>query len=55
MGGLVFSNSPAVSWLWGNSPVDFRTPTLLDFPAFTVFATNYPACKPAGDLERPII
>ena len=45
MGGLAFSNSPAVSWLWGNSPVDFRTSTLLDFPAFTVFATNYPAYK----------
>jgi branched-subunit amino acid ABC-type transport system permease component len=29
----------------GNSPVDFRSPTLLDFPAFTVFATNYPAYK----------
>jgi branched-chain amino acid transport system permease protein len=42
---LAFSNSPAVSWLWGNSPVNFRTPTLLDFPAFTVFATNHPAYK----------
>ena len=35
-------------------PVDFRVPTLLDFPAFTVFATNYPAYKlfMLADLDR---
>src|SRR5258707_13446229 len=30
---------------WGKAPVDFRVPALLDFPAFTVFATNSPAYK----------
>jgi len=29
----------------GKSPVDYRVPALLDFPAFTVFSTNYPAYK----------
>ena len=31
--------------IWGKSPVDFRVPPLLDFPAFTIFSTNYPAYK----------
>ena len=31
--------------IWGKAPADFRVPSLLDFPAFTVFATNYPAYK----------
>ena len=32
-------------WSGARRPVDFRVPALLDFPAFTVFATNYPAYK----------
>ncbi|HXE68388.1 MAG TPA: branched-chain amino acid ABC transporter permease [Hyphomicrobiaceae bacterium] len=43
--GLAFVIEELVQIVWGKSPVDFRTPTLLDFPAFTVFATNYPAYK----------
>lgn len=31
--------------IWGKSPVDFRVPPALDFPAFTIFSTNYPAYK----------
>jgi branched-chain amino acid transport system permease protein len=31
--------------IWGKSPVDYRVPRLLDFPAFTIFSTNYPAFK----------
>jgi branched-chain amino acid transport system permease protein len=31
--------------IWGRSPVDYRVPALLDFPAFTIFSTNYPAYK----------
>jgi branched-chain amino acid transport system permease protein len=31
--------------IWGKSPVDYRVPASLDFPAFTVFSTNYPAYK----------
>ena len=34
-----------VQIIWGKSPVDFRVPPLLDFPAFTIFSTNYPAYK----------
>ena len=43
--GLAFVIEELVQIVWGKSPVDFRVPALLDFPAFTVFATNYPAYK----------
>lgn len=43
--GLAFVLEEIVQMIWGKSPVDFRVPALLDFPAFTVFATNYPAYK----------
>ena len=43
--GLAFVMEEVVQIIWGKSPVDFRVPTLLDFPAFTIFATNYPAYK----------
>jgi branched-chain amino acid transport system permease protein len=43
--GLAFVIEEVVQIVWGKSPVDFRVPALLDFPAFTVFATNYPAYK----------
>jgi branched-chain amino acid transport system permease protein len=43
--GLAFVIEEVVQIIWGKSPVDFRVPVLLDFPAFTVFATNYPAYK----------
>jgi branched-chain amino acid transport system permease protein len=43
--GLAYVIEEVVQMIWGKSPVDFRVPTLLDFPAFTVFATNYPAYK----------
>jgi branched-chain amino acid transport system permease protein len=43
--GLAFVIEEVVQIIWGKSPVDFRVPALLDFPAFTVFATNYPAYK----------
>jgi len=31
--------------VWGKLPADYRVPPLLDFPAFTVFASSYPAFK----------
>jgi Branched-chain amino acid ABC-type transport system, permease components len=34
-----------VQIIWGKSPVDYRVPPLLNFPAFTIFSTNYPAFK----------
>src|SRR5579872_3902762 len=43
--GLAYAIEQVVSMIWGKSPVDYRTPPLLDFPAFTIFATSYPAYK----------
>jgi branched-chain amino acid transport system permease protein len=43
--GLAFVIEEIVAMIWGRSPLDFRIPTELDFPAFRVFATNYPAYK----------
>lgn len=43
--GLAFAIEEVVQIIWGKSPVDFRVPAILDFPAFTVFSTNYPAYK----------
>jgi branched-chain amino acid transport system permease protein len=43
--GLAFVIEELVQIFWGKSPLDFRVPALLDFPAFRVFATNYPAYK----------
>jgi len=43
--GLAYVIEEVVQMIWGKAPVDFRVPSLLDFPAFTVFATNYPAYK----------
>jgi branched-chain amino acid transport system permease protein len=43
--GLAFVIEELVEIFWGKSPLDFRVPALLDFPAFRVFATNYPAYK----------
>jgi branched-chain amino acid transport system permease protein len=43
--GLAFAIEEIVQIIWGKSPVDFRVPALLDFPAFTIFSTNYPAYK----------
>jgi len=34
-----------VQMIWGKGPVDYRIPRSLDFSAFTVFSTNYPAYK----------
>ena len=43
--GLAFVIEEVVQIIWGKSPVDFRIPPLLDFPAFTIFSTNYPATR----------
>jgi len=43
--GLAFAIEEVVQMIWGKSPVDFRVPEALDFPAFTIFSTNYPAYK----------
>ncbi len=43
--GLAYVIEEVVQIVWGKLPVDYRVPAALDFPAFTVFATNYPAYK----------
>ncbi len=43
--GLAYVIEELVQMAWGKLPVDFRVPALLDFPAFRIFATNYPAYK----------
>lgn len=43
--GLAFIIEELVQMVWGKLPVDYRVPALLDFPAFTVFSTQYPAFK----------
>src|SRR6185312_8259709 len=43
--GLTFIIQELVQMVWGKLPVDYRVPPSLDFPAFTVFSTQYPAFK----------
>jgi branched-chain amino acid transport system permease protein len=43
--GLTFVIQELVQMVWGKLPVDYRVPPSLDFTAFTVFSTNYPAYK----------
>lgn len=43
--GLTFIITELVEMIWGKLPVDYRTPPSLDFSAFTMFASNYPAFK----------
>lgn len=43
--GLAFVVEEVVQMLWGRLPVDYRVPPSLDFTAFTIFSTNYPAYK----------
>ena len=43
--GLALVIEEVVQIVWGRAPLDFRVPARLDFPAFTIFSTNYPAYK----------
>jgi len=43
--GLAYVIEEMVQLVWGKGPMDFRVPAALDFPAFTIFSTNYPAYK----------
>src|ERR1700744_4803001 len=43
--GLAFAIEEIVSMIWGKSPVDYRAPTILHFPAFTVCPPSYPSSK----------
>ncbi|MGV0909643.1 branched-chain amino acid ABC transporter permease [Martelella sp. FOR1707] len=43
--GLTFIIEELVQMVWGKLAVDYRVPKILDFPAFTIFSTEYPAFK----------
>ena len=43
--GLAFVIEETVQMVWGRLPVDFRVPDALDFAAFTLFETTYPAYR----------
>ena len=43
--GLAYVVEEVVQMIWGKLPADYRVPDALDFSAFTVFSTNYPAYK----------
>lgn len=43
--GLAFVIEEAVQMIWGRSPQDFQVPAALNFTAFTLFGTGYPAFR----------
>ncbi len=43
--GLAFVIEEVVQMIWGKLPVDYRVPPSLDFTAFRLFDTTYPAYK----------
>tara|TARA_R110001583_G_scaffold185961_1_gene346419 strand:+ start:84799 stop:85749 length:951 start_codon:yes stop_codon:yes gene_type:complete len=53
--GLTFVIQEIVEMVWGKLPVDYRVPASLDFSAFTVFATTYPAFKMFALLVSVVI
>ncbi|WP_296447443.1 branched-chain amino acid ABC transporter permease [Rhodoferax sp. UBA5149] len=43
--GLAFMIEELVQMVWGKTPVDYRIPEVLNFSAFTLFTTTYPAFR----------
>jgi branched-chain amino acid transport system permease protein len=43
--GLAFIIEECVQMIWGKVPVDYRVPELLNFAAFSLFETTFPAFK----------
>jgi branched-chain amino acid transport system permease protein len=43
--GLAFMIEELVQMVWGKVPVDYRIPQALNFSAFTLFSTTYPAFR----------
>jgi len=43
--GLAFVITETVQMFWGKSPVDYRVPPELDFPAFTLHVSAFPAYR----------
>jgi branched-chain amino acid transport system permease protein len=43
--GLFYLLEEVVHLVWGRAPVDYRIPASLDFSAFAIFSTSYPAYR----------
>ena len=43
--GLFYLIEEIVHLIWGRAPVDYRIPDALNFTAFTIFSTSYPAYR----------
>lgn len=43
--GLAYLIEEVVVMIWGRIPVSYQVPKILDFPAFTLWATSYPAYR----------
>lgn len=43
--GLSYLILEIVQLIWGRAAMDYRKPPWLDFPAFTIFGTNFPAYR----------
>ena len=43
--GLAYILEEVVQMVWGKIPVDYRVPELLNFSAFSLFSTTYPAFR----------
>jgi branched-chain amino acid transport system permease protein len=43
--GLAYVIVELVVMAWGRNPIENRVPAVIDFPAFTLFGTSYPAYK----------
>jgi branched-chain amino acid transport system permease protein len=43
--GLFYLLEEIVHLIWGRAPVDYRIPESLNFTAFTIFSTSYPAYR----------
>ncbi len=43
--GLAYVIVEFVVMVWGRNPIDNRVPAVIDFPAFTLLGTSYPAYK----------
>jgi branched-chain amino acid transport system permease protein len=43
--GLFYLIEEVVHLIWGRAPVDYRIPDSLNFTAFTIFSTHYPAYR----------
>jgi branched-chain amino acid transport system permease protein len=43
--GLAYIIEEIVHLIWGRAPVEYRIPAILDFSAFSIYSTQYPAYR----------